>query len=140
MIFETLNSVFALQTSADTFAPFSAEAWAQAGQMTLLGMLMVFAVLCALWAVLGVFKLVFAPKQKPKKKPIVTGVERTEKETAPIVAPAYERQDDKELVAVLTAAVAAYMAAEQGADVVDTDSFRVVSFKRVSSGRAWNSK
>ena len=32
-----------------TYTPFSADAWGYAGQMTLLGMLMVFAVLAILW-------------------------------------------------------------------------------------------
>lgn len=124
-----------------TYAPFSADAWSYAGQMTLLGMVMVFSVLCALWGVLAIFKLVFARDAKPKKKKsLVTAVEHVEKVESPAPAAPVARQDDGELVAVLTAAVAAYMAAENGVDASDVGAFRVVSFKRVSAGRAWNSK
>jgi sodium pump decarboxylase gamma subunit len=122
-----------------TYVPFSADAWSYAGQMTLLGIGMVFAVLAILWAVLGIFKLVFAgsqPKQaKPEKKPEVKAEKAP---TAPVTAPAPVAQSsDAELVAIITAAVAAYMA-EEGTEYAG--GFRVVSFKRVRGGRTWNSK
>ncbi len=114
---------------------FSAERWAYAGKMTLIGMLMIFAVLATLWAVLAVFKLIFA---KPAKK-----AEPAKKvETAPAPAPAASAPaaaDDAQLVAVLTAAVAAYMAAENGG-AAPTTGFRVVSYRRANGGRPWNSK
>ncbi len=130
-----------------TFAPFSGEAWQYAGEMTLLGMGMVFAVLGLLWAVLTVFKLVFAGKtpKAPKEKPKATE-EKSEKSasvpveegaiSAVIAASiqAYQEDNNAELVAVLTAAVAAYRA-EEGSE----GGFRVVSFKR-SGSRAWNAK
>lgn len=120
----------------DKFAPFSAEAWEYAGQMTLLGMGMVFAVLGLLWAVLTVFKLVFVGKdRKPSARPLRKAqVTVSEPKSMPISQPA--PQSDEEIAAVITAAVAAYMA-EQG---VPADGFRVVSFKRVGNGRAWNAK
>lgn len=143
MTFGIINGILTpiAAEASSAYAPFSFEAWEYAGQMTLLGMVMVFSVLCALWGVLGIFKLVFARDEKPKKKKsLVTGVEHVETaESSASPAPA-ARQDDGELVAVLTAAVAAYMAAEQGVDANDVGAFRVVSFKRVSAGRAWNSK
>ena len=43
--------------------------------------------------------------------------------------------NDAELVAIITAAVAAYMA-EEGTEYAG--GFRVVSFKRVRGGRTWN--
>ena len=47
--------------------------------------------------------------------------------------------DDGELIAVITAAIAAYRASEEGMSAAEAGGFRVVSFKRASTGRAWNS-
>ena len=120
-----------------TYTPFSADAWGYAGQMTLLGMLMVFSVLGILWGVLAIFKVVFAEK-KPKANKSAADksapAQNTQEQSAPVVA----QNNDAELIAVLTAAVAAYMA-DEGAHAQD-GSFRVVSFTRVRSGRAWNTK
>ena len=145
MNFYGLIARFALDARADgTYVPFSAEAWAYAGQMTLLGMVMIFAVLGVLWAVLSVFKLVFAgrsPKQPKAEKPTPIKKEKNVKASVPkkekampVVAP---KNNDAELVAIITAAVAAYMA-EEGAEY--QGGFRVVSFKRVRGGRTWNIK
>jgi len=114
---------------------FSAERLALAGQMTLLGMAMIFAVLSILWGVLAIFKLIFAkpePKKKaapaPKAEPVVI--------PEPVVVP--EEADDGELIAILTAAIAAYEASN-GNEVAE-GGFRVVSFRRANGGKAWNSK
>ena len=88
-------------------------------QTTLLGMGVVFAVLILLWAVLGVFKLVFA---KPAKKEEKTAASAPVAEAVPEPAPA---ADDAELVAVITAAIASMLDAPQ-------TSFRVVSFRRTA--------
>ena len=117
----------------DIGGAFSAERLALAGQMTLIGMGMIFAVLSLLWAVLAIFKIVFA---RPKK----------EKTVAPVAAPAPVEEtvveeaasNDDELVAVITAAVAAYMAQEE--PDAAPNGFRVVSFRRTNGGKAWNSK
>ena len=129
----------------ETFAPFSAEAWSYAGQMTLLGMGMVFAVLAVLWMILGIFKLIFvgpSPKVQPSKKTEKTvGTVDVPAPKAPaqpkptVNIPTEAAEDDAVIAAVITAAVAAYMA-EQG---VSENGFRVVSFKRASK-RAWNGK
>ena len=142
------NLIFtgALAVGTEKYAPFSAEAWAEAGQMTLLGMLLVFAVLGALWAVLTVFKLVFvgrAPKTKePKQKKKITA-EKSDGPTviampgaAPYSQPA--QSDDAQLIAVITAAVSAYIEAEGSGEYAG--GFRVVSFKRVQNTRTWNNK
>ena len=115
-----------------TYEPFSAEAWQYVGQMMLLGMGMVFAVLGVLWGILVLFKLIFArtPKKKQKENKETVSAE------APAVVPATNREDDLALIAVLTAAVAAYREAEGET----TDGFRVVSFRRTDSGRSWNAK
>ena len=118
-----------------TYVPFSADAWSYAGQMTLLGMGMVFSVLSILWVILLLFKLIFTAKPKTQKAP------KTENKPQPVAVPEAvpaKEADDAELVAIITAAVAAYMA-DEGVEAPD-GSFRVVSFKRVQSGRAWNSK
>lgn len=133
-----------------TFAPFSGDAWQYAGEMTLLGMGMVFAVLGILWAVLTVFKLVFAgkttkaheepkaPKAPKEKKENGASVPVDEDAISAVIAAsiqAYEADNNQTaLIAVLTAAVAAYRA-EEGSE----GGFRVVSFKR-AGGRAWNAK
>lgn len=125
----------AIKALADMGGAFSPERLALAGQMTLLGMGMIFAVLSLLWGVLAIFKMIFARPEKkvkaapaPKAEPIVV--------PEPVVAPA--ASNDAELIAVLTAAIAAYEAS-QGNEVAP-GGFRVVSFRRANGGKAWNSK
>ena len=126
----------AIKALADMGGAFSPERLALAGQMTLLGMGMIFAVLSILWGVLAIFKLIFVRPEKkkvkaapaPKAEPVVV--------PEPVVAPA--ASNDAELIAVLTAAIAAYEAS-QGNEVAP-GGFRVVSFRRANGGKAWNSK
>ena len=143
MLFNNILTPFALALRENgTYTPFSADAWEYAGQMTLLGMVMVFSVLAILWGVLAIFKLIFAGKTpkapkppKAPKAPQAPKAEKTSKAKVPVlVQPA---NDDAQLIAVITAAVAAYMA-EEGTEYAG--GFRVVSFKRVRGGRTWNSK
>ena len=116
---------------------FSPERLAMAGQMTLLGMGMTFAVLAILWAVLGIFKIIFA-RPEPKKK--VAPVSAAEKADPVVVTEpvAVEETDDTELIAILTAAIAAYEAS--CGNETAASGFRVVSFRRTNGGKAWNSK
>ena len=125
----------AIKALADMGGAFSPERLALAGQMTLLGMGMIFAVLSALWGVLVIFKMIFAKPAKkvkaapaPKAEPVVV--------PEPVVAPA--ASNDAELIAVLTAAIAAYEASL--GNEVAPGGFRVVSFRRANGGKAWNSK
>ena len=137
----------ALALSDDrTYAPFSGEAWLYALQMTLIGMGMIFAVLGILWGALAIFKLIFA-RNEGEKKEKATLESKAEKESkpvtveAPTAAPtpvAVASASDAELIAVLTAAIAAYEA-EQGR-CVSVGDFRVVSYRRANGGRSWNSK
>lgn len=91
------------------------------GSMLAIGMITVFSVLCLLWLFLTVFKLVFhdLPKKRAKSK-----------KTAPIIITPEKvietrKDDDKEIVAVIAAAIA--MAESDNSGM----KFRVVSFKRV---------
>ena len=125
----------AIKALADMGGAFSPERLALAGQMTLLGMGMIFAVLSLLWGVLAIFKLIFAKPEKkvkaapaPKPEPVVV--------PEPVVAPA--ASNDAELIAILTAAIAAYEA-EQNPNA-PAPSFRVVSYRRANGGRSWNAK
>ena len=131
-------------TNSEPFKAFSPEAWQYAGEMTLLGMGMIFLVLALLWGTLGIFKLVFAAKTpSPDKKAKVSKPQAEEKKPdAPSVPQSTEQnraseasdtQNDALLVAILTAAVTAYRE-EEGV----TGGFRVVSFKR--AGGTWNRK
>lgn len=137
---------YALAVRADgTYVPFSAEAWSYAGQMTLLGIGMVFSVLAILMLVLMIFKLVFAgPTKKaktPKAKQEKTVAPKTETVVEPLSVTKVHadrgipaNNDDEALIAVITAAVAAYRASEN-----ISEGFRVVSFRRAGN-RHWNSK
>ena len=114
---------------------FSSERLALAGEMILVGIGMVFAVLTVLWGVLSIFKLVFA---KPEKKVSAPAAPKAEPITAPEPVVAPTTNNDAELIAVLTAAIVAYEAS-QGNEVAPS-GFRVVSFRRTNGGKAWNSK
>ena len=91
------------------------------GSMFLIGIVTVFAVLCLLWLFLIVFKLVFhdLPKKKPKKANVAPVIITPEK------AVDVKKEDDKEIIAVIAAAIA--MAESDNSGM----KFRVVSFKRV---------
>ncbi len=119
----------------DMGGAFSPERLAFAGQMTLIGLGMVFAVLAILWAVLSIFKIIFA-KPEPKKQTAPAPVAPQPKAVEP--APVVNTAGDDELIAVITAAVAAYIASEE--PEAYQGGFRVVSFRRANGGRAWNAK
>ena len=146
-----LNSMALAIRENGTYSPFSGEAFSFAGQVTLLGMGMVFSVLAILWGVLAIFKIVFAgkspkePKQPKTPKSKASKKDVDEQSAADVIASvisdgvqAHEEDqstnNDLALIAVLTAAVAAYRE-QEGTE----GGFRVVSFKR-SSARAWNAK
>ncbi len=143
MIYNVL--AVAEETAKDYGGAFSGARFAEAGIMMLFGMVMIFAVLSVLWGILALMKFIMVgktPKPKKAEKPSavaeviaesVTAAEEEEQE--PVAAEA----DEGELVAVIAAAIAAYRASE-GLGEEYTGGFRVVSFKRANSGRAWNTK
>ncbi|MBE6596164.1 MAG: hypothetical protein E7641_00700 [Ruminococcaceae bacterium] len=143
MNFDLMMSGIALAIRADgTYEPFSADAFAYVGQMMLLGMGAIFAVLAILWGVLTVFKFVFA--EKPIKKTLVKEEPKAPEAQTTVVesveeAPCSEADDGgDQLIAVITAAIAAYRAAEE--PEAAATGFRVVSFRRVGGGNAWNTR
>ncbi len=123
----------------DAIPAFDSERLVLAGQVTLIGMLMIFAVLSVLWIVLAISKQIFAkPTQTAKPAPAPKAAPSPKVAPAP-AAPSPASTNDAELVAVLTAAVAAYMASENP-NAVSTTAFRVVSYRRTNGGRPWNTK
>ena len=113
----------------------SLERWAYAGRMTLIGMVMIFAVLAILWGVLVIFEKVLS-KDKPKASNVAVAAPTPVADPVPVVS----TSDDEITVAVIAAAVAAYMADTGESEAVYDGGFRVVSFRRVQGGKAWNSK
>lgn len=135
MLFNVLTpSALALFTT-------DAETLTMMWQTVVLGMGMVFSVLAILWAILSIFKLIFAGKSPKEPKPVKQKPIKekpAEAKAESVTAPTPAVQDDGALIAVITAAVAAYMA-ETGEEV-PVGGFRVVSFTRVRGGKPWNSK
>ena len=91
------------------------------GSMLAIGMLTVFAVLCVLWLFLAIFKFFLhdIPKKRAKNKKATPVVVTPEK----IVEA--KKDDDKEIIAVIAAAIA--MAESDNSGM----KFKVVSFRRV---------
>lgn len=114
-------------------------------QGTVTGMVMVFAVLALLALIVSISKIVFytIPQKKAEKKEKARQAAMA-KNAAPAepVAPAtpapVEAQDDGELAAVITAAIAAMIDSSEYKNEF-VGGFRVVSFKR-STQSAWNKK
>lgn len=128
------------KAAEDMGGAFSPERLSLSGQMTLIGMAMIFSVLTILWAVLAIFKLIFAKPAKKVVKPEVKVEEVKTPTPAPATA-AIETEtetDDGALIALITAAIVAYEASN--GNEVAPNGFRVVSFRRTNGGRAWNSK
>lgn len=121
-----------------------AERMSYALQGTVTGMVMVFAVLALLWAVIAISKVIFydLPKKKANKTTENKSVAPSETPKVTVAAPqpavAVSEADDGELIAVITAAVAAMIESGEYKNEF-VGGFRVVSFKR-SSGKAWNRK
>ena len=97
----------------------AADKFSYGGQMLLIGMSVVFAVLLLLWGALELFHLVVSTIEKKRTKAPAPN---------PAAVPAVETaasDDESELVAVMAAAIAA--ASEENPE----GSFRVVSFRRI---------
>ena len=97
----------------------AADKFSYGGQMLLIGMSVVFAVLLLLWGALELFHLVVSTIEKKRTK-----APAPKPATVPAVETAAS-DDESELVAVMAAAIAA--ASEENPE----GSFRVVSFRRI---------
>lgn len=135
---------------AETTMTFG-ERLQEAGMVTLQGMFMVFAVLALLWGVIELFRVAMtrSAQKDVESKQANTPATQVSESIAPVPQTMVQTTevteqgavqeigtDSEELVAAITAAVAAYLASEQG--TAYTGGFRVVSFKRTGTGSAWN--
>ena len=119
------------QSGEDLGGFMSPERLEIAGQVVLIGMGMVFAVLALLWGVLAIFGKVITSGNKKKtanEQPAAAPAELPEEMPAGETGTAAE--DDEELVAALTAAVAAAIASDEELSSRFASEFRVVSFKK----------
>lgn len=124
----------------DTVGETFGERAGVAGSVTLLGMVTIFAVLAILWGVIEALHRVLnrggktdtpaAKPAAPAAKPAAEAKKHTQV-TQAVKATETARRDDGELVAVITAAVAAAME-EEGY----TGGFRVVSFRRTQNRKS----
>ncbi len=119
---------------------FSAERIEYALVVTVQGMLMIFAVLTILWGVVAVLKLFVhdIPARREKKKQALSNAVQEAIAPAQQAEPeivAASEEDEGEIVAAITAAIACVLASDEYKDEF-ASGFRVVSFKR--KGGAWN--
>ena len=107
----------------------SMETITSGGVVAVIGLGTVFAVLAILWGVLELMRVIFAPKtDKPAVAP--------EAVPAPVAAPATPapaEADDGELIAILTAAIAASLN-------TSTYKLNIKSYRQIDNGTpVWNS-
>lgn len=102
--------------------------WGSALLVAVLGMVIVFIVLSLIMGVLIIMEKVFAPKKAVPKK---------EKEVTAVQVPAVKevKKDDSELIAVLTAAVAACL----GGNGVSSGKFKIKSYRKLGASSQWSS-
>ena len=99
---------------------------------------MVFAVLALLWGVVAVFKVTLhdiPEKKAAKKASLAKAVQEVAAPEAETVVEAIPEEDEGEIVAAITAAIAAMLQSEEYNGQFES-GFRVVSFSR--KGGAWN--
>ncbi len=150
-------AIFAIGAGAATDIPtdeelggaFSPERIGWAVQVTVVGMLTVFSVLALLWGVFSITKIfLYTIPEKRRAKTEARIASRaayepdmpaeTDAQTVAEENTQAPKQDDGELVAVITAAVAS--AIESGNYPEFKSGFRVVSFKRNMNNSNWNRK
>lgn len=127
-----MNQFFLKAASEPDIGGFmSPERLELAGQVFLIGMFMVFAVLALLWGILAIFGKVMTRQKKQADEP---APEAPAEEIAPAVSEpepaAASVEDDGELIAVITAAVAAAIESDEALSSRFESGFRVVSFKK----------
>lgn len=97
----------------------------QGAVVAIIGICTVFTVLAILWGVLELMRVVFTFKNKKAAKPAPAATA-----VAP-AAPAAPAEDEGELIAVLTAAIAASLNQS-------TYNLKIKSYRRVDSAPVWN--
>lgn len=127
--------VEAAEEEEDLGGPLSVARLTFAGQMTLMGMGTIFAVLAILWLVLLIFKAVHDKNEKAAaaKAPEAAETPAPAEEPAPAAV-----EDDGAIIAAITAAVAATIASDPALTEQFAGGFRVVSYKKKSGKNAWN--
>lgn len=99
------------------------------GQVTVIGVAIVFAVLIILMFVLKIMEKIFAPKTVKTENKIEAVAPVVEEKKAPVVS---SEETDEELIAVITAAIAASLN-------TSTYNLKIKSFRRVANNApAWN--
>lgn len=109
------------------------EALATGGEVTLIGLAIVFSVLVILMIVLMLFKVfLYKEPAKVSSAPAPDPIQAVAPDVSAVSAKKEEPEDDEELIAVLTAAVAASMN-------TSTYNLKIRSYRRVPNTRpAWN--
>lgn len=106
------------------------QALLQGLQTTVIGLVIVFSVLAILMVVLMLMKKVFY--KEPPKKPQSVAAQQPVKQPQNVSAPVKEEMDEEELIAVLTAAVAASLN-------TSTYHLQIKSYRRIEQkSPAWN--
>ena len=113
------------------------ERMAYAGQLTLIGMVTIFAVLALLWGAISIMRLLLQDKKDFKKKAAAPQNNVVETTTAdvPVPHPAHAAGDDAALLVAITAAIAVVWESEHPGT-----GFRVVSYRHAEKRSAWNQK
>ena len=119
-------SSFAADASDNIIKPFGERTVEALGNLAL-GMLVVFSVMAILCIILSFTGKFFSSKDKKVE------TKKVESEPAPTVEE-IPANNDEEIVAAITAAVACVLASEG----TPAPAFRVVSFKKTNTKRSWN--
>ena len=117
------------------------ERLADFGKILLIGMTFVFGVIFAIWLMLTLFKLVIYDIPNKQAKKTAEAKKAKEAQLVSVASPeaaepAQTVSDDAVTVAVITAAIHAYL--EANSEDGSVLPFKVVSFKRKKSGTPWN--
>lgn len=109
------------------------EKFAQMGEITIMGILIVFLALIIIWASIEIMHF-FVTFFEKRKKSDTAGKAASQPKEAPVPAPApvAAETEDEELIAVITAAIAASLG-------TSTYNLKIKSFRRVgASAPVWN--
>lgn len=112
-----------------------------AGELTLIGMVTIFAVLALLWGSISIMRVLLNGREETRAKKKASSVSESPRQeheapvSAPAPAPMPTGNDDAALLAAITAAIAVVWESEHPGT-----GFRVVSYRHVDKRSAWNMK